>query len=463
MSVEPKRVRAPIVRIVDRRDETTVLGKVARRFDGASAGLLRALLEIHGRPVSRTDVMARLAELADDGVVPEAPVDQLIALLVEDGVLVAATPIVRIPATRRVVLCVTGAVAAVDAPLLVRGLMGSGCIVRVAMTRTAQRFVSAMGLEAIAHQPVARALWSSNVPHVELAEWAELVVVSPCSATTLARIAHGDCSDLVSAIATATRAPIVIVPSMNDAMYGSPAVQDNLATLRAHGRWLVHPALGVEVAHRPDERTPVLGPSPPPHVIVEIVRHALVQIVSPVPPVPSDAAGWERAYALPLAHLPWHSDELDAAIAALLSGRAGTLLDLGTGAGTIAIAAARLGFDVTATDLAPSALGHARTRAGDLPILFALDDVLASRLRGTFETIVDRGLLHCLPIDARPRYAAQISRWGGMLIVVAHAPGAELGTHAVTEAELAQLFPGRAIGAVATTLSGRAAHAFTVV
>jgi SAM-dependent methyltransferase len=302
-------------------------------------------------------------------------------------------------------------------------------------------------------------MWASSVPHVELAEWAELVIVSPCSATSLARIAHGDCSDLVGAIATATRAPIAIVPSMNDAMYASPAVQANLATLRAHGRWLVHPALGVEVAHRPDERAQILGPAPPAAVVVDVARHILAQLP---PHVPSDAAGWERVWALPLAQLPWHSDDLDPAIDKVLEGRRGTLLDLGTGAGTVAIAAAKRGFAVTAIDVAPTALGHARARAGDLPILFALDDVLRSTLRGSFETIVDRGLLHCLPLDARVSYAAQIARWGGTLIVVAHAPGAEHGTHAVTEAHLAALFPGRAIQVAPTTLSGRAAQVFVL-
>ena len=422
-------MRAPIVRIIDRGDETTVIGAISRRFDGESAQLLRAVLALHARPATRAEVIAGLAALSDDGVVPEGPVDQLINLLEHDGVLVAPRPHVRVPATRRVVLCVTGAVAAADAPLLVRGLQGLGCIVRVAMTRTAQRFASA---------------------------------------PALARIAHADCSDLVSAIATATRAPIAIAPSMNDAMYGSPAVQANLETLRAHGRYLIYPAMGVEVAHRPDERTPMFGPAPPAPVITEIVRYLLA--LTP-PTLPIDAAGWERVWATtPLAQLRWHTEEIDPAIAELLDGRGGRLLDLGTGAGTIAREAARRGFAVTASDVAPSALGHARGRAGELPILFALDDVLRSQLPGPFETIVDCGLLHCLPRAARLAYAAQIERWRGALIVVAHDPQApragaghpELGTHPVTVDELARLFPARAIRGVPTTLSGRAAHAFLV-
>src|SRR5678816_2580275 len=123
------------------------------------------------------------------------------------------------------------------------------------------------------------------------AEWADLVVVCPASATTVSRIATGDCSDLVAAIVAATRAPVVVVPSMNDAMYGSPAVAANLQTLRDHGRYVVHPALGVEVAHRPHARTAMLGPAPPAGAVLDIVRHLLRDVARPR--LPDGAQGWE--------------------------------------------------------------------------------------------------------------------------------------------------------------------------
>src|SRR5215470_8993566 len=119
---EPLRVRAPVVRIVDHGASTTVLGaELVRRFDGDSASLLRAVLEIHARPVGRTQLIAELA--ARSGTTPEElpapPIEELIGLLVGDGVLVAAptTPTVPTMAAgglRRVVLSVSGAVAAVD-------------------------------------------------------------------------------------------------------------------------------------------------------------------------------------------------------------------------------------------------------------------------------------------------------------------------------------------------------------
>jgi len=289
VSDETRRVRAPVVRIVDHGTSTTVMGThAARRFDGDSAALLRTVLEIHTRPVTRTQLLAELAARAvteASAQLPVGPIDELVALLVGDGVLVTAKePPLPVPVTglRRVVLGVSGAIAAIDAPAVIRGLHGAGCDVRVALTRNAARLVSRAALDALTHHAVWSGLWQRDartpVPHVNLAEWAELVVVYPASATTLSRIATGDCSDLVAAIVAATRAPVVIVPSMNDAMYESPAVQANLAVLRDHGRYVVHPALGIEVAHQPHARPQLQGPAPPAGAVIDIVCHLLREL-----------------------------------------------------------------------------------------------------------------------------------------------------------------------------------------
>jgi len=434
------RVRAGVVRIVDHGDATTVLGAdgMTRRFDGDSAALLRAVLDAHAIACTRDQLLASLRAIAEGGEVPEAPVDELVALLERAGVLVPAAAAeapaaaARPLAGRRVVVAITGAVAAVDAPALVRGLLAAGCELRIALTRTARRFVTPEVLEALTHQRAYRGLWDRDatcpVPHVNLAEWAELVVVSPASATSIARIARGDASDLVSAIVCATRAPVVIVPSMNDAMRTSPAVARNLDTLRGDGRHVVHPAMGVEVAHRPGQRASQLGPAPPAAAVLDVVAHVLSREPRPVV-VPAGADEWERVYATaPLPQLPWWSDalddDLDALLAELAAAHAGArLVDLGTGPGTVAIGAARRGFEVTASDVSPSALAVARRRAGGLPILFVLDDVTRSQLRGGFDVAHDRGLLHVLPRAAWPAYASQLARLvvpGGTLVVKAH-------------------------------------------
>ncbi|HEX3475643.1 MAG TPA: flavoprotein [Kofleriaceae bacterium] len=480
MTDEPVRVRAPVVKIVDHGASTTVLGReLVRRFDGDSAALLRAVLDIHARPVGRGELLAELARRAGTapGELPAQPIDELIALLVGDGVLVDARPApVPTGEPRRVVLGISGAVAAVDAPALVRGLQAAACEVRVALTRDAGRLVSRAALEALTHHAVWTGLWQRDgrapVPHVSLAEWAELVVVCPASATTLSRIATGDCSDLVAAIVAATRAPVVVVPSMNEAMYGSPAVQANLATLRDHGRCVVHPALGLEVAHAPHARRAMLGPAPPADAVVDLVRHLLGP--APPPRLPDGAHGWERLWATsPVRGLPWHADAAEPPLLEALAARAAPgrrLVDLGTGDGVVAVAAARLGFEVTAVDIAPSALGRARDRAeaaGARGIALVLGDVTALPLGGmgtAFDVAVDRGLLHCLPADQRAGYAAAVAALvvpGGALLVVAHAPGAELGTHPVTAEELRARLPGfELVRTQATTLAGGAAHLF---
>jgi hypothetical protein len=454
-------MRANVVRIVDHGDDTTVIGNTVRRFSGDSAALVRAVLEICMRPVTREQLLAELAERSG-GEVPAQPVDQVLEMLVADHVLVEPREVAPPALLRRVVLGVTGAVAAVDAPVLVRGLHATGCDVRIAMSRNARRFVAPAALEAIAHHPVLAGLFDARarVPHIELAEWAEVVVVYPATATTLARIATGDCSDLVAAVACATRAPVIVVPSMNDAMYLAPAVQRNLDTLRADGRWVIHPALGAEVAHAPDRRVPMIGAAPPPAAVLDVIRHVLGQLA---PVLPRDATAWERLW-VQTASPPWHADALELPLADALGTGGRRLLDLGCGDGTVAIEAARRGFHVTATDVAPTALARARARAGDLPILFALDDVTASRLDARFDVAVDRGLLHCLPRAAWPHYARTVGELvtpGGELLLVAHRPGGERGTTAITEPELARVLPGfRLERAIPTQLAGGDANLY---
>ena len=465
---EPVRTRAAVVRIFDRGDTTTIIGSTATLvFTGDSAQLLRAVLELHAAPLTRTALLAALAELSDDVPETRGSIDELVALLEREGVLVAPRGPVAMPYVgRRVVLAISGAIAAVDSPAMIRGLQGLGCTVRVAMTRSARRFVAVAALDALTHHAVWTGLWQRDervpVPHVNLAEWAELVVVCPASATTLARLATGDCSDLVSALVTATRAPVIVVPSMNDAMYASPAVQDNLERLRTHGRLVVHPALGLEVAHEPDRRRPMLGPAPPAAAVLDIVRHALGQLA---PRLPDDAAGWERLWQTTADdRLPWLTDVVDDALAGALARHLGALVDLGTGTGTVAIEAARRGYRVTATELAATALARARTRAGELPILFVLDDITAPRLAGPFDVAVDRGLLHGLPRARWPAYAAAVTALlapTGTLLLIAHQPGGERGTIAIGPGELAAILPAfDLVSSAPTALSGGAAQLF---
>lgn len=146
---------------------------------------------------------------------------------------------------QRVLLCVTGGIAAYKAAELVRRLRDAGAQVRVAMTEDAQRFVAARTFQALSGQPVRSSLWDvqaeAAMGHLELAGWAQQVVVAPATANTLAKLAHGLADDLVSTLCLATDAPILVAPAMNHRMWRHPATRANVETLRGHGLAFIGP------------------------------------------------------------------------------------------------------------------------------------------------------------------------------------------------------------------------------
>jgi 3-polyprenyl-4-hydroxybenzoate decarboxylase len=274
---------SPLARVVDHGEETFLLAPdgSAHALSGDSAELVRAVLSLHDRPRTREEILEALGALTGAPILDPTPVDEALALLDQCGVLSHPRDHAPPATPRRLVLGVSGAVAASGAPDLASRLYGAGFEVRVAMTRDARRFVSPLVLEAVTHQPVQRSLWSGGVPHIQLAEWAELVLICPASATTISRIAQGDCSCLVAAIAVGTRAPILLVPSMNGAMLHSPSVQRNLATLADDGFWIVRGGAGVELAHAPSERAPMAGAMPGAAAVVDLARFILLRRESP--------------------------------------------------------------------------------------------------------------------------------------------------------------------------------------
>jgi phosphopantothenoylcysteine decarboxylase/phosphopantothenate--cysteine ligase len=149
-------------------------------------------------------------------------------------------------AGRRLVLGVTGGIAAYKAVEVCRRLVDEGAHVVPVMTAEAERFVGATTFSALASEPVRRSLWSDAdpVPHTRLGQWAELVLVVPATARFLGLYAHGIAEGLLSATVLATRAPVVVCPAMHTEMWEHPAVQDNVATLRRRGVVVVGPASG---------------------------------------------------------------------------------------------------------------------------------------------------------------------------------------------------------------------------
>lgn len=149
------------------------------------------------------------------------------------------------PDSRRVLLCVCGGIAAYKSAELVRRLRDAGAEVQVAMTDNAQRFVGAQTFQALSHRPVRTSLWDAHAEaamgHLELARWAQQVLVAPATANTLAKLAHGMADDLVSTLCLATTAPIAVAPAMNHVMWKHAATQANIAILQARGVQVIGP------------------------------------------------------------------------------------------------------------------------------------------------------------------------------------------------------------------------------
>lgn len=149
---------------------------------------------------------------------------------------------------RRIVLGVTGGIAAYKAADLVRRLKEAGADVQVVMTENAQRFVGAQTFQAVSGRPVRSSLWDeaaeAAMGHIELARWPELILIAPASANSLARLAHGLADDLLSTLCLASDRPIAVAPAMNRLMWAHPATQANLHTLMHRGVHVFGPGSG---------------------------------------------------------------------------------------------------------------------------------------------------------------------------------------------------------------------------
>jgi phosphopantothenoylcysteine decarboxylase/phosphopantothenate--cysteine ligase len=148
----------------------------------------------------------------------------------------------------RVLLGVSGGIAAYKAADLVRRLRDAGAEVRVVMTAGARQFVTPLTFQALSGHPVRSDLWDpaaeAAMGHIELARWADVVLVAPASANTIARLAQGLADDLLSTLCLATAAPLVLAPAMNQRMWAHPATQANVATLAARGAAFIGPDSG---------------------------------------------------------------------------------------------------------------------------------------------------------------------------------------------------------------------------
>lgn len=456
--------RADGIRAYDVEDRLVLVGPdgAALEVKGDSADLARCVLSFLEQAHTSAEVCAHVEALTGEPLADPAIVHDLVRLLVQveavalvnDGHGPARRPRTFRHRPVRVVLGLTGAVASMSAPAMIQALHRSGCHVRVIATANALRFVTADAIEALTHHPPISSLWPGPermaVPHIHLAQWADAVVICPASATTISRLATANHDCVVSATALATRAPVLVVPSMNPAMYASSGVQRNLAQLCADGMHVAHPAAGLEMADAPLERVPLLGAAPAPRIVVPLVL-AMVRAHGTARRRAGSLCGddWDAMYRQHAERdLPWQAaridDDLLRELDALTRSPA-AILDVGTGLGMLAVECARRGHRVVATDLSPVALERARAVAPEAPIVWLEDDITASKLHGTFDLVVDRGCLHLLAEAEAVGWARSITRLcaqGGALVVktLAEPAAAERGARAWSSGDFDALF-----------------------
>ncbi|TAK22170.1 MAG: bifunctional phosphopantothenoylcysteine decarboxylase/phosphopantothenate--cysteine ligase CoaBC [Chloroflexota bacterium] len=180
---------------------------------------------------------------------------------------------------RNVVLGVTGSIAAYKAVALASALVKAGALVDVVMTGAAQRFVTPLSFQAITHRPVVTDLWAGGedleIGHVTLGRRADVVVIAPATADTIARLAHGLAGDALGTTVLATDAPIIVAPAMEPRMWSNAATVANVAILRQRGILVLEPDVG-RLASGYKGR----GRMPEPDAIFDVVSGVLARGVS---------------------------------------------------------------------------------------------------------------------------------------------------------------------------------------
>ena len=149
---------------------------------------------------------------------------------------------------KRILLGVSGSIAAYKSPDIVRRLQDLGAEVRVIVTEGGREFVSERSLQTVSKNKVHNNLWDKEAElamgHIELAKWADLIIIAPATANTIAKFCHGKADDLLSTVILATDAKIMVAPSMNQQMFAARAMKDNLQLLIKRGMFIIEPGFG---------------------------------------------------------------------------------------------------------------------------------------------------------------------------------------------------------------------------
>ena len=149
---------------------------------------------------------------------------------------------------KKIVLCVTGSIAAYKAVYLLRGLVKAGAEVQVLMTDAAKEFVSPLTFSSLSGKPVLSDFFSKDSgtwnSHVDLGRWADLFLVAPATAATIGKMSGGVCDNLVTTCYLSAKCPVMVAPAMDVDMFEHPVVQENLRKLKSMGNLVIEPVSG---------------------------------------------------------------------------------------------------------------------------------------------------------------------------------------------------------------------------
>ena len=150
--------------------------------------------------------------------------------------------------SKKIILGVTGSIAAYKAGDIIRRLQDEGIAVKVVMTKEAEKFITPLTLESLCRDKVYRNLFDDEeawrMDHIQVAQDVDMILIAPATANIIGKLAHGIADDLLTCMAIATKAKIVIAPAMNIEMYRNKIVQENIAKLKRHGISFVEPVEG---------------------------------------------------------------------------------------------------------------------------------------------------------------------------------------------------------------------------
>ena len=149
---------------------------------------------------------------------------------------------------KKIILCVTGSIAAYKAAYLLRGLLKQGAEVQVVMTPYAKEFISALTLSTLSGRAVLSEFFSRNDglwnSHVDLGLWADLLLVAPATAATIGKMANGVCDNLLVTTYLSAKCPVMVAPAMDLDMFQHPSTQRNIGLLKSYGNIIIEPGTG---------------------------------------------------------------------------------------------------------------------------------------------------------------------------------------------------------------------------